>query len=202
MVRLLLAVAVLSTCAGEAFAQAVDWSRAGGDLFGRPVAAEAEADDLGQLSAPVRLPPLSQPFMEAIAAAAERHGLDVKLLHALVVVESGYDPAVCSPAGACGLTQLMPGTAIDLGVEDRFDPVSNLEGGADYLARQLMRFGDVRLALAAFNAGPGRVARLGRIPDIRETQAYVVQVLDCYLALTAGRGVRSARDCRVPGAAQ
>ena len=101
-----------------------------------------------------------------------------------------------SPAGAGGLTQLMPRTAEDLGVRDRFDPVANLRGGADYLARQLVRFGDVRLALAAFNAGPERVARLGRVPRIPETEAYVSAVVDCYLALSAGRGVRSARDCR------
>jgi len=195
MVRLLMAAAMLSMCADGVSAQAVDWSRAGGDLFGRPMVAERGVDGAGQASGPVTLPPLNQPFMEAIAAAAERHGLDGKLLHALVVVESGYDPAVCSPAGACGLTQLMPGTASDLGVRDRFDPVSNLDGGADYLARQIIRFGDVRLALAAFNAGPGRVARLGRIPDIRETQAYVTTVLECYLALGAGRVIRTATQC-------
>lgn len=112
-----------------------------------------------------------------------------------MVVESAYRARACSPAGACGLTQLMPGTAADLGVRDRLDPSQNLRGGADYLARQLRRFGDLRLALAAYNSGPDRVARLGRVPDIAETQAYVVSVIDCYLALTAGRGVRSSREC-------
>ncbi len=111
------------------------------------------------------------------------------------IVESAYRTEACSHAGACGLTQLMPGTAADLGVRDRLDPEQNLRGGADYLARQILRFGDLRLALAAYNAGPGRVARLGRIPDIAETRAYVVSVIDCYLALTAGRGVRSSREC-------
>ena len=76
-----------------------------------------------------------------------------------------------------------------------------MAGGAAYLAQQILRFGDLRLALAAYNAGPGRVARLGRIPDIPETQAYVSAVVDCYLALTAGRGVRSSRECRVAGGA-
>ena len=118
-----------------------------------------------------------------------------RLLHALVVVESAYRPQACSHAGACGLTQLMPGTAADLGVRDRFDPYENLRGGADYLARQILRFGDLRLALAAYNSGPDRVARLGRIPNITETQNYVVTVINCYLALTAGRGVRSSREC-------
>lgn len=90
----------------------------------------------------------------------------------------------------------MPDTARELGVGDRFDPVQNLRGGADYLARQLLRFGDLRLALSAYNAGPGRVARLGRVPDIAETQAYVISVIDCYLALTAGQAPRNSLHCR------
>ncbi len=118
------------------------------------------------------------------------------MLDEFVADESAYRPDAVSPAGAGGLTQLMPGTAADLGVADQFDIEQNLSGGADYLARQLLRFGDLRLALAAYNAGPGRVARLGRVPDIEETRTYVVSVVDCYLALTAGRGARSARDCR------
>lgn len=196
MVRLLTGVAGLLLAAGPVLAQtgaaAIDWSAAGGDLFGRP-AGEPTAVTGG---AEPRLPDLSQPYMDAIARAADRHGLDRKLLHALVIVESAYRPDAVSPAGAGGLTQLMPGTAADLGVADRFDIEQNLSGGADYLARQLLRFGDLRLALAAYNAGPGRVARLGRVPDIEETRNYVVSVVDCYLMLTAGRGGRSARDCR------
>mgnify|MGYP001065877248 FL=1 len=81
-----------------------------------------------------------------------------------------------------------------------FRSAENLRGGADYLARQLRRFQDVRLALAAFNAGPARVAALGRIPRIRETEQYVETVVECYLALTAGRDVRSSRACRTPEA--
>ena len=146
----------------------------------------------------MRLPDLDPPFREAIAEAAARHGLDAKLLHAVVLTESAYRPDAISPAGAAGLMQLMPGTARELGVEDRFDPVANLRGGADYLARQLRRFQDVRLALAAFNAGPSRVARLGRIPPIRETEQYVETVVQCYLALAAGRNVRTSPACRSP----
>jgi soluble lytic murein transglycosylase-like protein len=198
MVRYGLAAAVLMWPV-TAQAQSVDWRGAGGDLFGRPIVeATVEVDVVGGIEP--RLAPLSQPFMEAIARAADRHGLDRKLLHALVIVESAYRADAVSPAGAGGLTQLMPGTAADLGVRDRFDVEQNLSGGADYLARQMLRFGDVRLALAAYNSGPGRVARLGRIPDIAETRAYVIAVVDCYLALTAGRGARTSRDCRPPGA--
>jgi len=197
MVRLAFAAALLLSAPAAASAQDIDWSRAGGDLFGRPFAAQsAEPEGRDDL----RLAPLTQPFGDAVAAAAARHGLDPKLLHALVLTESAYRPNAVSPAGAAGLTQLMPGTARELGVEDRFDPVENLRGGADYLARQLRRFQDVRLALAAFNAGPARVASLGRVPRIRETEQYVESVIECYLALSAGRVVVNARQCRREGA--
>ena len=117
----------------------------------------------------------------------------------LVAAGSAYRPDAISPVGAAGLTQLMPGTALELGVKNRFDPLENLRGGADYLARQIIRFRDLRLALAAFNAGPGRVARLGRIPRIPETEAYVSTVIECYLALSAGRGVRRSTQCQATG---
>lgn len=199
MVRSILVGLTLAFAAGPTSAQSIDWREAGGDLFGL-AAAQPEMDlaEPGNLAPPPtpRLAPLSQPFMEAIAVAARRHGLDEKLLHALVIVESAYRPDALSPAGAGGLAQLMPGTAAHLGVRDRFDPEQNLSGGAEYLARQMLRFGDLRLALAAYNAGPGRVARLGRVPEIAETRAYVISVVDCFLALTAGRGARTARDCR------
>lgn len=198
MVRLACLAAMAAAVAGPASAQAVNWRDAGGDLFGRP--AEAIAEEVPDSFEAAWIAPLSQPFREAVAAAAARHGLDPKLLHALVVTESAYRPDALSPVGAGGLTQLMPGTALELGVRDRFDPVENLRGGADYLARQIRRFGDLRLALAAYNAGPARVARLGRVPDIAETQAYVATVVDCYLALTAGQGITSSTQCRPRGA--
>jgi soluble lytic murein transglycosylase-like protein len=188
-----LAAVAASLVAGSAVAQP-DWRASGGPIFAEAAPEAAAAPDPGSLAVQ---PPVSvQPFDAAVGQAATRHRIDPKLLHALVTVESAYQPAAVSPAGAGGLTQLMPGTAKDLGVTDRFDASANLLGGADYLARQLVRFGDVRLALAAYNAGPERVARLGRIPRISETQAYVAAVVDCYLALTAGRSVRTRGDCR------
>ena len=193
LAALTLSVLLVGT-AGGVHAQNVDWRAAGGDMFGAPLAVNVEPAD----EAFVRLPDLDPPFREAIAAAAERHGLDAKLLQALVLTESAYRPNAVSSAGAAGLTQLMPATARELGVEVRFDPVENLRGGAEYLARQLRRFQDVRLALAAFNAGPARVAALGRIPRIPETEQYVESVVECYLALTAGRDVRSSRACKRP----
>jgi len=173
-----------------------DWRAAGGGIFvssRATVPAPDAADDV------TRLPASAQPFEAAVGDAAARHRIDPKLLHALVTVESAYRPRAVSSAGAGGLTQLMPQTAQALGVADRFDAAANLSGGADYLARQLVRFGDLRLALAAYNAGPERVARLGRIPRIAETEAYVAAVVECYLAMSAGRAIRSARDCRRVG---
>ncbi len=129
------------------------------------------------------LPAAGRPWAATIVAVAAAEGIDGRLLAALVWTESGFRADAVSHAGAYGMSQLMPGTARGLGVDPR-DPVQNLTGGARYLARQLDAFGSVELALAAYNAGPGRVSRAGgRIPDIVETQLYVVRVLDRYRAL-------------------
>lgn len=124
-----------------------------------------------------RLPASGRAWADPIAAAARRHGVDPALLAALVWTESGFRPSAVSPAGAIGLTQLMPDTARSLGVDPR-DPRQNLDGGARYLRQQLDRFGRVDLALAAYNAGPNRVAAAGGVPDILETRLYVSRVLE------------------------
>ncbi|HEX7855100.1 MAG TPA: lytic transglycosylase domain-containing protein [Sphingobium sp.] len=103
------------------------------------------------------------------------YGIPVGLFDAMIIRESGYKADVFSSQNAFGLTQLMPNTAAGLGV-NRYDIEQNLRGGARYLRRQLDSFGQVHLALAAYNAGPGRV-RNGMIPRITETQAYVGNVL-------------------------
>ncbi|MBA4011008.1 MAG: lytic transglycosylase domain-containing protein [Phenylobacterium sp.] len=175
-------------------APAADWSGAGGALIVGPANAQVTPDP--PIAQPAALSELSkQPFAELVDAAAARHGLDPKLLHSLVLVESGYRADAVSLAGAVGLTQLMPATARELGVTDRNDPRENLLGGAAYLSAQLERFRDLRLALAAYNAGPARVEALGRVPAIEETEVYVDRVISCFLALTAGRPVRSVRAC-------
>ena len=116
-----------------------------------------------------------------IRQAANENGVDPALLDALVAEESAYDPNARSRAGAMGLSQLMPGTARELGVADPFDPAQNLRGGAKYLAQMLQRFGDLRLALAAYNAGPGAVEKAGlAVPPYRETQEYVERVMKSY----------------------
>jgi soluble lytic murein transglycosylase-like protein len=121
--------------------------------------------------------PAGTPYGAEITAAARRHGLDPALLAGLVKQESGFNPNAVSPAGARGLTQLMPGTAAGLGVANASDPAQALEGGAKYLKAQLDRFGgDTARALAAYNAGPGAVLRFGGVPPYAETQAYVRRV--------------------------
>ena len=119
------------------------------------------------------------PYGDEITAAARRNGVDPALLAGLVRQESNFNAAAVSPAGARGLTQLMPATAAGLGVANPSDPVQALEGGARYLRRQLDAFGgDVTKALAAYNAGPGAVQRYGGVPPYTETQNYVRNVLN------------------------
>lgn len=116
-------------------------------------------------------------YLPHIYAAEARYALPVGLLDALVWIESRYNPLAVSKAGAAGLGQLMPGTARELGVINRFDPLENLSGAAKYLRLMLDRFGGVHLALAAYNAGPGAVERAKGIPRNGETPAYVRDVL-------------------------
>lgn len=129
-----------------------------------------------------KLPAAGRVWADAIEAAAGRHGVDPRLLAALVRAESGFRPQARSSAGAIGLAQLMPATARGLGV-DPYDPAANLDGGARYLRDMQRRFGSDALALAAYNAGPGRVERSGGIPNIPETRAYVARVLRFYQEL-------------------
>jgi soluble lytic murein transglycosylase-like protein len=120
---------------------------------------------------------LPERYQRAVRELSARFDLSPALIEAVVWQESRWRERAVSPAGARGLAQLMPGTAREMGVNPD-DPLANLEGGARYLRQQLDRFdGDVEKALAAYNAGPGRVERAGGIPRIRETQTYVAAVM-------------------------
>ena len=138
---------------------------------------------------------LAGDFADAIAAAADRHGLDRALLAAMVEVESGFHPRAVSPKGARGLMQLMPATAKRFGVTDPFDPLQSLDGGAQYLNWLLKRFeGRTDLALAAYNAGEGAVDRHGRqIPPYGETLRYVNGVLERAIEDRTGQDEASPR---------
>ena len=112
------------------------------------------------------------PFLDMARNAALKHGVPVDLFLKLVQQESGWNPAAISHAGAIGLAQLMPQTAQLLRV-DPTDPEQNLEGGARYLKQQYREFGTWKLALAAYNAGPGAVKKHGGVPPYKETRNYV-----------------------------
>jgi soluble lytic murein transglycosylase-like protein len=117
-----------------------------------------------------------------VVAAARAYALEPALIHAVISAESGYNPLARSAKGAKGLMQLMPDTAKRYGVDNPLDPRQNILGGAAYLSDLLKRFGnDLSLALAAYNAGEGRVMEYGfKIPPYRETKQYVPKVLSYY----------------------
>lgn len=128
----------------------------------------------------VRRSEVSGAGLEAMVdRVAVKYGIAPELLNAVVRVESDYNPLAVSGAGAMGLMQLMPGTARSLGVKNPFDPLENLEGGARYLKAMFERFnGDLNLALAAYNAGPGAVEKYGGVPPYRETVSYLKKIKD------------------------
>lgn len=152
----------------------------------------AERFDLGESGEEISVPRLGQlqnirhvardqtsgvgQFKHQIEKAAADTGLSVELIEAVIRQESGGNPRAISSAGAAGLMQLMPATAVEMGVKNRFDPAENILGGARYLKQQLDRFKDLRLALAAYNAGPASVEQHKGIPPYAETRQYVEKV--------------------------
>jgi soluble lytic murein transglycosylase-like protein len=136
---------------------------------------------------------LTEPLMQKRAAAfapiiekvSAKHGLEARLVSAVIRVESCYDKRAVSRSGARGLMQLMPATARDLGVHDSFDAEQNINGGVRYLARMLERFKDLRLGLAAYNAGPETVEAFQDVPPYPDTVSYVTRILKLYDQKTA-----------------
>lgn len=129
----------------------------------------------------IKQPPTNE-FNHLIKQASEKYNVDENIIHAIIKMESNYDPSVKSHAGAVGLMQLMPVTAKEVGVTDRWNNAQNIDGGTHYFSKMLERQnGDLKLALASYNAGPGNVKKYGGIPPFKETQNYVRKIMD-YLA--------------------
>ncbi|MBP7698289.1 MAG: lytic transglycosylase domain-containing protein [candidate division Zixibacteria bacterium] len=145
--------------------------------------------------------PIQARFGRWIDEAAEANRLDSALIRAVIAAESGGNPRAVSPAGAKGLMQLMDTTAADMGVKEPFDARENIMSGTKYLRRLIDRFGDLKLALAAYNAGPGTVERHGGVPPYAETRAYVEKVLDSARALAADGGAPDG-ESKAPGGAR
>jgi hypothetical protein len=132
-----------------------------------------------------------------IDRVSSHYQVDPKLVHALIRVESNYDPSAVSSKGAMGLMQLIPSTAHRFGVQNPFDPKQNIQGGVSYLKYLLHLFGgNLPLSLAAYNAGEGRVIRSGGIPDIPETEHYVRAITHLYHSKNA---TSTATATSVPG---
>ncbi|HEY8550378.1 MAG TPA: lytic transglycosylase domain-containing protein [Vicinamibacterales bacterium] len=149
----------------------VDWSAIAEETAPAPEARRALPRE-----ARVRAPEIPATYRGLVRKLSETHGVDVRLVHAVIAVESAYKPRARSPKGARGLMQLMPATARQYGVRNAYNPSANLDAGIRHLRSLLDRF-EVRLALAAYNAGEAAVRRFGGIPPYRETQEYVAKVL-------------------------
>ncbi len=127
-------------------------------------------------------PATKSQILNVVSQISKKHGVDEKLVQALIKQESGFNPKAKSKAGAMGLMQLMPSTAKNLGVKDPYNTVQNVEGGVRYLKSMLDKYnGNVILALAAYNAGPGAVDKYDGVPPYKETQNYVRNILANYL---------------------
>ncbi len=135
---------------------------------------------------PAAAPPSSRAdipaaYLDLINSACDRHGVDPSLVHAIVKVESDYNPGALSQKGAMGLMQLMPQTAVNMNIKNSFDPAENIDGGVKYLKYLIDRYeGNLSLALAAYNSGETAVKRWGTIPPYKETQDYVKRILLIY----------------------
>ena len=156
--------------------------RAGGEIAcDRALVTRIDPDEVpypepGQTSAVDALPEATGPYHQAIIAAAERHGLEPRLLESVIRVESNFSERARSRKGAMGLMQLMPRTERQYSLDDPYDPAGNIDAGARHLRTLLDRF-DLPVALAAYNAGEGAVERYGGVPPYRETRAYVARIL-------------------------
>jgi soluble lytic murein transglycosylase len=155
-----------------------------------PAPAPSKKDASSAVASSIAIP---ASYAEIISSACAKHNVDPSLVHAIVKVESDFNPYALSRKGAMGLMQLMPQTAVDMNVRNSFNPHENIEGGVRYIRYLMDRYeGNLSLALAAYNAGETSVQRWGTIPPFRETQNYVRKVLRFYNGTDLPSGTRYA----------
>ena len=153
-----------------------------GDLLTKPVTKVHANIYSAQASSSTDKVSAKEKIKEMVSKISKKHGVDEKLVNALIKQESGFNPNAKSKVGAMGLMQLMPSTARGLGVTNPMDPEQNIEGGTKYLKSMLNKYnGNIILALAAYNAGPGAVDKYDGVPPYKETQNYVRSILANYL---------------------
>jgi soluble lytic murein transglycosylase-like protein len=186
LLRNLLVLAVTLGLASPAAAQIYSWRDTDGKLVlsdkprpdrGAQTTYEVHGASSLRATTPLVSSARSAPFDAAITEHSRRHGVAAELVRAVIQVESAFNPSAVSNKGAMGLMQLMPATAVELGVSDPFDPDQNIRGGVTYLKQLLVRYdNNVELALAAYNAGIGNVAKYGAVPPFKETRNYVDKI--------------------------
>ena len=153
-----------------------------GDLLTKPVTKVNASIYTAQAQGSTDKTTLKQKIKDIVSITSKKHGVDEKLVNALIKQESGFNPNAKSKVGALGLMQLMPSTAKGLGVTNPMDPEQNIDGGVRYLKSMLDKYnGNIILALAAYNAGPGAVDKYDGVPPYKETQNYVKSILSNYL---------------------
>lgn len=148
----------------------------------------------GKKPEPASKPTSKDAYETIVSNTAGKYKIDPELMHAVITAESNYNPDAVSHRGALGLMQLMPDTARILGVKNPFNPAQNIEGGAKYLRLLMDKFnGNLKLVLAAYNAGPNTVENYGGVPPYKETKDYVAKVMKLY-----GKGGTGAGAVRLP----
>ena len=169
--------------------------------------AEMQAEDVVAIEPEeifVSNPPVAAakgPFRDLIEAAASRYNVDAELIASVIAAESNFEPKAISRRNARGLMQLLPTTAARFGVHNIFDPAENIDAGTHYLSNLLVLYkNDLALTLAAYNAGPLRVQKYGRVPPYAETQLYVRKVRSAYAKRKAGPTVASGPSAAAPSA--
>jgi hypothetical protein len=182
--RSLLITFLCTTFASPAAAQIYSWRNVDGKLVlsdtpranGAPVTTYS-VHGATRATTPFEANGKSAPYEASIVKHSARQQVAADLVRAVIQVESAFNPVAVSAKGAMGLMQLMPATAVELGVANPFDPDQNIRGGVQYLRRLLDRFdGNVELALAAYNAGMGNVEKYGDVPPFKETKQYVKKI--------------------------